>query len=211
MENVTEALYMAFAVLAFVLALSVSIITFGQVKVAAQGILDARDKEASYTYIDYTNEDTTRMVTREDIIPTLYRAYKENYIVRIEGANLTDNLYQVKVIEEDPTTGLKTTKYEPTSNIDLENESIGTQADANTFVNALLQGKLAFESLDEVRFSYFGDYLQSDSLYDILGGGRTFEEKLGVYYQEDEGENGPNENLDEVNKTEKRVITYILQ
>lgn len=214
MENVTDALHMAFGVLAFVVALSVSIFAFGEVRVAAQGIIDSKDRETTYTYIDYSGDNATRTVTREDIIPTLYRAYKENYIVRFEGSDFTDNLYKIRVTEIDPSSGAKITRYKETSNIDLEGQSIGNAQDANTFVNALLDGKIS--ELDKVRFSGFQVYgLSNRSFYDILEG-KTFKEKLGVFYQEDRinestGTAPAGEEVDDVNKTEKRIITYIYQ
>lgn len=83
MENATDALYMGFAMLVFVVALSLSIFSFSEVTSASQRIMDARDKTTLYNY--YTPTGTSRIVTREDIIPTLYRAYYENYIVKFDS------------------------------------------------------------------------------------------------------------------------------
>ena len=213
MENVTDALHMAFGVLAFVVALSVSIVAFGQVRSASQAIIDYNDKETTYTYVDYTSNNATRKVTAEDIIPTLYRAYKENYLVRFEGAGITNKLYEISVTKSDR--GITISSYEPTSVIDLEKQSIGNQFDANKFIEALLKGKEGFNNLDKSRFS-FGKYLQSEPFYDILKE-NTFEEKLGVFYQEDQVKDVTstttpiNNEVDDVNKTEKRIITYIKQ
>ncbi len=99
MENVTDALHIAFGVLAFVLALSVSIMAFGQVRLAAEGILNSTDRETSYSYMAYDASKTTREVTAVDIVPTLYRAYKENYIVKFEKLSSkysSEYLYAVK-------------------------------------------------------------------------------------------------------------------
>lgn len=82
MENAVDALYMGFAIMVFVVALSLSIFSFTEVTSASQRIMDARDKTKMYNY--YTPTGTSRIVTREDIIPTLYRAYYENYIVKFE-------------------------------------------------------------------------------------------------------------------------------
>lgn len=211
MENVTDALHMAFGVLAFVVALSVSIVAFGQVRSASQAIIDSNDRETTYTYVEYTNNNSTRKVTAEDLIPTLYRAYKENYLVRFEGIG---DLYEVRVIKKE--NGVSISSYEPTSIIDLEKQSIGNQSDANKFIEALLNGKAGFDKLDKVRFSYFGEYLQNKPFYDILKE-NTFEEKLGVFYQEDRVEDATtnttpiNNGVDDINKTEKRIITYIKQ
>ena len=50
MENAAEALKMAGAVLLFLIAISVSIISFGNVREAADTILEYKDRET--TYID---------------------------------------------------------------------------------------------------------------------------------------------------------------
>ena len=79
MENAADALKMAGAVLLFVLALSVIIFSFGQVRETADTILDYKDRETSY--IDgnnyYTTTGTERQVGLENIIPSIYRAYIE--------------------------------------------------------------------------------------------------------------------------------------
>ena len=79
MENVTEALQMAFGVLVFVVALSISINAFGEARQTSQIILDARDREYDYSWVEDNNGSTERIVLAETIIPSIYKAYKENY------------------------------------------------------------------------------------------------------------------------------------
>ena len=80
MENAVDALKMAGAVLLFVLAISVAIVSFGQARETADTILDYKDRET--VYIDgnlyYRATGTERTVGLETIIPTIYRAYIEN-------------------------------------------------------------------------------------------------------------------------------------
>lgn len=78
MENATDALHMAAAVLIFVLALSISINAFGEVRQTSQTILEYKDREYDYSYVE-DNGTTQRIVSAETIIPSIYRAYKENY------------------------------------------------------------------------------------------------------------------------------------
>lgn len=78
MENVADALKMAAAVLIFVLALSISINAFGEVRKTSQIILDNRDREYDYTYVE-DNGTTQRIVGAETMVPSIYKAYKENY------------------------------------------------------------------------------------------------------------------------------------
>ena len=80
MENVAEALKMAFAVLMFVLALTLCISSFSQAREAVDSIITIKDRETSYTYVT-ASKDGTRTVGAETIVPTLYKAYKENFEV----------------------------------------------------------------------------------------------------------------------------------
>ena len=199
MENAVDALYMGFAVLVFVVALSLSIFSFTEVTSASQRIMDARDKTTMYNY--YTSTGTSRIVTREDIIPTLYRAYYENYIVKFENVpelQSAGGLYQVKN---------KDNRFDNTYLIDLENQTIGSHKDADALITALLQGNLG-TLIDEDKNSRFTSFkvLLNDSFYDILGG-KTFEEDIGLFFNEDRG-GELKEGVYDVNKTQKRIITY---
>lgn len=137
MENATDALYMGFAVLAFVVALSLSIFSFSQVTSTSQSIINARDKTSLYDY--YEPQGTSRIVTREDIVPTLYRAYYENYAVRFVG--LENGLYRVRV-ETINELGQKIITYENSNVIDLETQNIGNHEDADKLITALLRRKV---------------------------------------------------------------------
>ena len=84
MENVTDALKMAAAVLIFVLALSISINAFGEARITATTILEYKDREYDYTYVEENkdsegNSITQRIVGAETIVPAIYKAYRENY------------------------------------------------------------------------------------------------------------------------------------
>ena len=94
MENITEALKMASAVLLFIIALSVGMYVINQSKMASDAVLYATDK---YEFIDYTDELGTddeirasqkRKVGIETIIPTLYKYATEKYtIIFKDGTN----------------------------------------------------------------------------------------------------------------------------
>ena len=84
MENAAEALKMAGAVLLFLIAISVSIISFGNVREAADTILEYKDRETAYIDGEYYYSQSTeneREVGLETILPTLSRVYTENYKV----------------------------------------------------------------------------------------------------------------------------------
>lgn len=82
MENAVEAIQMAFAVMVFVLALSVSMFSFNNAKAASDVMLYVQDETNYYDYQEVTGKaEENRIVGIETIIPTLYKYYKENYTV----------------------------------------------------------------------------------------------------------------------------------
>ena len=194
MENIAEALKMAGAVLLFVLALSIIIVSFGQVRQSVDIIIDYKDRETFYieTSYYYKSIGNERTVSFETIIPSVFRAYLENYQIVFDG--ITKPIYKIK--KNDGTT---VSKY----SLDLEVEKLASgDEQKGEFLSGILyhdfsiSGKQIFEkkfnniSLDDC-----------ESIYDQLSG-KTITESLGVYYQDD-SENEPN-----VNKVKKRVITY---
>lgn len=105
MENMADAIKIAGSVLMFVIGLSVAILSFGQVRETADIILDYRDRETMYIdsslYYGATNADNTLRLTRtvglESIVPSIYRAYLENYKIVFVGLRRTQsNLYYFK-------------------------------------------------------------------------------------------------------------------
>ena len=84
MENAADALHMAASVLIFVLALTISINAFGQVRQTSQALVEYNDREYSYTYVEENTDEagnvlTERLVGLDSIIPSIYKAYRENY------------------------------------------------------------------------------------------------------------------------------------
>lgn len=96
MENAAEALKMAAFVLIFVLALSISINAFGEVRRTSQIILNYKDREYDYEYVK--GGGTERKVSAETIVPSIYKAYKENYKIVFKTTKIsqTKGLYQKK-------------------------------------------------------------------------------------------------------------------
>lgn len=82
MENAVDAIKIAFAVMVFSIALTVSIQYFNRVKATSDIIIYTKD-ETNYTEYEGTNKrrDEYREVGLESIIPSLYKYYKENYTV----------------------------------------------------------------------------------------------------------------------------------
>ncbi len=198
MENVAEALKMAAAVLIFVMALSISINAFGEARQSAQVILDNSDREYDYTYIQPIEKNgkiiTERTVRGEAIVPAIYKAYKENYKIVFKDKNGDP----MKLYEK---------KGQAVTSIDLENEVWGLD-EKEKFIRLLLKTRTNFTTEDKNEQNNFknnrGIVLQNEGLYDIIKG-KSFIEKLGVYYQEEvQGKS----DTPTANKTKKRVITY---
>lgn len=196
MENATDALKMAAAVLIFVLALSISINAFGEARRASQVILDYRDREYDYTYI--TSGTTQRQVGLETIIPSIYKAYKENYKIIFDIQNINDKngLYSKKN---------ENGNYDEINYIDLEKEVLGSDKQKEEFIKAIIYGKDSISDEYKKEFSDLGINLKDVGIYDRIKC-KKVTEKLGVYYQEDMQTGGSN--TPDANKTKKRVITY---
>lgn len=196
MDNATDALKMAAAVLIFVLALSISINAFGEARRASQVILDYRDREYDYTYI--TSGTTQRQVGLETIIPSIYKAYKENYKIIFDMKNINDKngLYSKKN---------ENGNYDEINYIDLEKEVLGSDKQKEEFIKAIIYGKKNISAEYKKEFSDLGINLKDDGIYARIEG-KKVTEKLGVYYQEDMQTGGSN--TPDANKTKKRVITY---
>lgn len=91
MENAVEALKMAFAVMVFVMALSVSMFAFNNVKDVADIVLYTQDETNYYEYQEAKGKAAeNRIVGLETIIPTLYKYYNENYTVVFRKGNYNE-------------------------------------------------------------------------------------------------------------------------
>jgi hypothetical protein len=206
MENAVDALKMAGAVLLFVLAISVAIVSFGQAREAADTILDYKDRET--VYIDgnlyYKTTGTERTVGLETIIPTIYRAYIENYKIVFEGLN--EPIYTLKL-----SGNTKIAKYTidletktTTDGIQINNVALANDEQKSEFLCGILYNDFTKSGSAENFKKKYNVELPTNSLISRLKG-KKITEYLGVYYQND------NEDVPDVNKTEKRIITYKIQ
>ena len=225
MENAVDALKMAAAVMTFVLALGISISSFSQARTTAQILLDYTDREFDTQYAEDTGAKE-RIVGKETIVPTMYRAYKENYKILFYYSDGTPIELYTKT--ENGVNGVSV------NYIDLEKDVLGDDRQKDNFIMALLYGnKATFQRQNgtTMSFSVFAAELaennskialNSTGIYDTILKGKTFLEKFGVYYQEDlEDTTTPSDtNLDDTygdvetpdaNKKKKRVISYYMQ
>lgn len=202
MENAADALKMAAAVLIFVLALSISINSFSEVRQTSQTILNYRDREYETTYVE-DNGSTERLVGAETIIPSIYKIYQENYKI-IFNINSIGYLYKKKITE-----GEKKGQDEKINYIDLQKEVLGNESQKQRFIQAILYGVNSFEGKSDVvkEFKNLGiEFNNPNGIFEIIKN-KKYKESLGVYYQE-EVDSDSASNISENNKTKKRVITY---
>ena len=220
MENAVDALKMASAVLIFVIALSVSIVAFGEVRQTSDAILGYKDRETNYIDSDnyYNSGQAERTVNVESIIPTIYRVYSENYKIVFEGL-------EEPVYSKLETNGTETHRYGLDSEYDNKILNVGEE-EKKCFIEAILYGKQS-DLFKKVYLAQNPDGTQisnrkasmklpSKSLYKQLIEATSITEYIGVYYQ-DEIEEEPSDgsfddtnedNVPDANKTEKRIITY---
>lgn len=189
MENAAEALKMAAWVLIFIVALSLCINSFSQARQTMDTILEYNDRDYIYSHVE-DNGSTQRIVSYESIVPTIYRAYKENYKIIFPN----DYVLYKKI---------DSLGHEENINyIDLEKESLGDDSMKEEFIKYILFGTDSND--DTTRFSNIKFNNKSNALYDQLKG-KKYREFLGVYYQEETNGTSSTPNA---NKTRKRVITY---
>ena len=221
MENATDALHMAASVLIFVLALSISINAFGQARQTADTLVSYNDREYSYSYVEENTDEagnvlTERLVGLDSIIPSIYKAYRENYKIVFRDSERSENAE--KLLGDD---GLykkrnsETGNYDPVYKIDLEKESLAGDEQKLEFLSAILYGDDADNFADiSSRLRNLGISLNSTGLYDKINIVKL-KEDIGIYYQEEAGVVDDDSDIEtsgsdvpEANKTEKRVITY---
>ncbi len=139
----------------------------------------------------------------ESIIPTIYKAYKENYKIIFDKELFKDyGVYQ----KQNDTTNT------PIYSIDLQKEVIGGDEQKEDFIMAILYGK-KYEKFANVKDTFKTNLkiiLNDEGIYDKIKNVRV-KESIGIYYQEEEvtdGSTSNTENVPDANKTEKRIITY---
>ena len=210
MENAVEAIKMAGGVIIFVLALSISINAFTNTRQGVDNLVLYSDREFLSTYVKQ-NKGTKRIVGTESIVPTIYRAYKEN--IKINFKFLEED------VKNDPTKEPLYTKKTTTGDkkicyIDLDEEIHGDANLREFFLKNLLygngvKGKMYsnsdydkyYNSMSDIKFNDAGIYKRLTT-GDLKG---DYEESLGVHYPT---ESQGTSDKSTINKTEKKVITY---
>ena len=217
MENAVEALKTAFAVLVFIMALSVAMYMFTMVGETSDIVLQSSDVTEFMDYIeinDMIGDD--RIVGLETVIPTLYKYYKENYTVIFRNSNGTPlKLYETqtnpenwgteyinKYYSDDNSTNIcsfdvdeETSRHEPwTGNTDYYKQNLDMFLSGGTFISP---------SANNINYDYsngnndWGTHSFIEEFKD-----KRFRETLGEYTYSDVNSN--------VRERNKRVIIYTL-
>lgn len=185
-DNLTDALYMAGAILIFVIALTVSMSSFTEMRAQIDEIIESdsklelvTDEEGYINYVSGKDELDVRIVGPETVVSSMYRVAKENYIVYIKMNDIPSGIKTTKLSKK----GLEAQKYKGTDIIGKNDEIIEITINGqNSNIDVLLNDKGFYEKLTK-------------------NNGKKFKEYLGVY-QESSG-------ADEANKTTYRVVTYV--
>lgn len=232
MENATDALKMAFAVIVFVMALTIAIMMFSQLNQVSKLVVSSSDITKYYEYETATDEEQTRIVGLETIIPTLYKYYKENYTVlfldkggaplELYKSQTNQNLWSEKgsIGKYYTTDENKYTTYDqkPVCAFDVDEETIrhepwtGNLSDYKENLDAFLNGGTFYyksggtDSAGRKGYKYPGFIKDYKNL--------KFKETLGEYKynQYNSTEDKDTENISTLLKNrKKRVIIYQLQ
>lgn len=191
MENAADALKLGAWVLIFVAALTITINAFSLAKQSIDGTVQNIDREYVTTYVD-KSDTTQRSVGIESIVPSIYRAFNDNYKIIFQNYKLYG-----KIDSSNNTTDI--------NYIDLEKESLSDSV-KEMFIKTILMGTAGYteEEKQEIKNTFPNIEFEETGLLEKINN-QTFIENLGVYYQEETkgGLDTPN-----ANKTEKRVITY---
>lgn len=227
MENATEALYMAAAVLIFMLALSLTLSSFSSFRTDLDRLITAEERvdEATITdssgktsYINYiSSQNELRTVGIETVANSLYRVYKENYMVVMKLKNMED----YDKIRNGTTlknySNMIKTNTATNSNIVEQQIYYKKKNDYSKIIeteDTVLVFNIPTAQNDK---EYINKALDA-GLYDLLKD-KTFTEYTGIYYETDtikdlndtrwDNYKDQPEMVSDVNKREARVITYI--
>lgn len=231
MENASEALFMAAAVLVFMVAVSLTLSSFSTFRNDLEDIILAderidmatqKDSTGKESYINYiSSSEECRTVGIDTIANSLYRVYKENYIVVIKLKNKAEysaikNFPIVKTFSNPIIDG--SVESNKVKEQQYTKKSTGEKITIIRPTDTVLVFDIPISKNDK---KYVNKVLE-DGLYNKLKD-KTFIEYTGVYYENDKVELGTDlstlstdENdskfkISVANKTKARVITYIEQ
>lgn len=239
MENASDALIMAGAMLIFVIALTVAMTVFSQARATIDMVAYVSDETNYYEYIDTITENAKyRTVGLETIIPTLYKYYKENYTVVFLDSNGNGlKLYESQTnaliwsgnttgtVQDIPSIASKypgmSTETKRTNNwicsFDVDEETArhepwtGNAADYRKNIEAFLKGGTFYYPSGSGEFYDYEKYFASGSFVAKYANSH-FKETIGEYSTDSNDESSLSSELNQGirDNKDKRVIIYQL-
>ena len=216
MDNAIDALKMAFAVLVLVIAISISMRVFSQAKTVSDEVFYMTDKTNFYDYTGDIDVKEGRIVSGESIIPTLYRYYKEQFVVIIKD-DKGETLWEFNLAKEISEFGNNSTFSSITwvgdANIDTKTRVDAEVSGKPRIINdktytpkthdkmgiyEYVKGKKFLESLKEIKYSVKEITIDEKGTIKEVGEGK------------DQIANPTNETLEIVKGSTKVEITYQL-
>ena len=225
MDNAVQALYMAAAVLVFMLAVSLTLSSFSSFRNDLEDIILAEERvdaatiteeeggETKTRYINYiSSSNEVRTVGIETLANSLFRVFKENYTVVIKLNNKNNEYDKFKGIGS-------LVKY---SNLLVEgyDENHKPKVKRQTYKTENLIDKndkiLVFDIPSAQNDKEYINKALDAGLYELLKD-KTFTEYTGVYYETDmvaigtdiSSGSADKNAVSSANKNKARVITYI--
>lgn len=212
MENAVEALKNAFAVMMFVMALTLSISSFSTANSAVTSLIKMNDRENEYTYVEPA-PGFTRTVGIETVVSSIYRAFEQNIEIYFKKSNgdLMPLFYKTQIDIPGYIAKDSNGDYQIIYSIDQATESpeypemyIDIILGGVSTIEASVEKHLNSKNTDEQKkyIEMYTKKIQShfyNGLYNEFKNDEFIEE-FGEYYQ---GEGA--------SKIKKRVITYTLK
>ncbi len=197
MENAADALIMAGSVLLLIIALSVSISSFTNLRVQVDEIVKAEQtmdltKDEAGNYINYISTSSdVRTVTAETIISSIRRVPKENFVVCISFKGGTEDQLMNAGYNQDDRNFLLT--EQPVTQTYKEKDETETKIIDNERVIRIALSSKNGQDINKVLTEKFYNLIKD----------KNFNEYLGIYqYAAAEG-------VSSANKETYRVITFV--
>lgn len=169
MENASDALIMAGQILIFLVALTLCISSFSDLRTNIDRIIGqtevvelAKDGDEYINYIQSKDGNSTRIVGAETVVSSMYRAIKENYVVYIKlNENSDYESIKDKVIIKNATKDIKVGNN-AIINKDDKIIEVGIGEGKNQDVNKILSDGKLFDTIKDKNFQeYLGEYQAS--------------------------------------------------
>lgn len=230
MENASDAIIMAGAVLIFVIALTVAMTVFSQARATIDTVVYASDRTNYYEYLemDISNNIKNRIVGLETIIPTLYKYYKENYTVVFldesgKGMKLYESLTNFDNWSKDLDGNIKdftTTKYPDMDEMEIcsfdVNEElvrrepwVGDPIETRKNLEAFIEGKEYVWPNGSGKAYDYKNIMNGKSFMEYFSG-EKFRETIGEYSTSNKDTFASELNQGIRDNKNKRVIVYQL-